>query len=120
MTNIFDKAYEKRPLQDLLSREIDISIVGKRCIYINDFRVQGGKPYVSENLESDTRKTTIRNVLDAFSIQELEAYIKEKIALDAYCAGLRNYRDAEKNERCNKIGEIYEIGSGKEVLNENR
>lgn len=96
MTESWGKAYHLRPLNALCSKEIEITIVGKRCVYINDHRVQGAKPYVSENLPHETRTTTVRDVLDAFSVEAIQAYLEEKIAIDAYCAGLRAYRDAQK------------------------
>lgn len=92
----WEEAYAKRPLSETCSREITIDIVGSRCIYINDHRVQGGKPYASENLPTTSKKTTVRDVLEAFSIDEINEFLKEKIAIEAYCAGLRNYRDAEQ------------------------
>lgn len=88
------EAYAKRPLSDICSKEIDIEIVGERCVYINDFRVAGRKPYVSERLPIKAKKTTIREVLSAFSDEEIHAYLEEKIAINNHCAGLRNYRDA--------------------------
>ena len=33
-----------------MSRKIEITVVGSRCVYVNDTRVAGNKPYVSENL----------------------------------------------------------------------
>jgi len=30
--------------------KVEIVVVGQRCVYINDYRVAGRKPYVSENL----------------------------------------------------------------------
>lgn len=96
MTEAWNKAYEKRRLHDLCSKQITIDIYGDRCIYINDHRVQGGKPYHSENLPIKSKDTTVRDVLEAFSVEEIQAFLAEKIAVDSYCAGLRNYRDAEK------------------------
>jgi len=90
----WNEAYKQRPINPACEREIEIMIVGKRCIYINDLRVQGGKPYVSENLPHERRTTTLRSILDAFTDLEIRAYLEEKIAIDAYCAGLRNFRDA--------------------------
>ena len=98
MTNIWNKAYAKRPLSESCSREISIDIVGDRCIYINDTRVQGGKPYVSENLPTKSKKTTVREVLDAFSEQDIRDYLEERIAVKAYCHGINNYRDESKEE----------------------
>lgn len=94
----WDEAYKSRPLSEVCSREITIDIVGCRCIYINDFRVWGGKPYVSENLPTTTKKSTVRAILEAFSTEELQAYLEEKVAVNAYCAGLRNFRDGIKEE----------------------
>lgn len=94
MADIFQKAYEKRPENQLCSESISIDIVGDRCIYINNHRVQGGKPYVSEGLSTKSKKTTVRDVLMAFSNEQIEAFLKEKIAIANYCSGLRNYRDA--------------------------
>lgn len=33
-----------------MNKKVTITVVGRRCVYINDYRVAGGKPYVSENL----------------------------------------------------------------------
>lgn len=101
-TDPWNKAYQDRPLNPKCDRVIEIAIVGKRCVYIDDHRVQGGKPYVSENLPYDSRNTTVRDVLEAFSTEDIHAYLEEKIAIDAYCAGLRNYRDAGKDKKDDK------------------
>lgn len=97
MNNSWNDGYAKRPLNEICSQQIEIQIVGERCIYINNRRVQGGKPYVSENLPTKTKHTAMREILDAFSTEEIHAYLEEKIAVNAYCAGLRNYRDAEES-----------------------
>ena len=98
MSNVWNIAYNKRPLNEKCSRVIEIDIVGNRCVYINNHRVEGGKPYASENLPSKIKKTTVREVLDAFSRDDILAYLEEKIAIESYCSGLRNYRDAEPKE----------------------
>jgi hypothetical protein len=49
-TDPWNAAYKLRPLNPNCDRKIEITIVGKRCIYINDYRVQGGKSYVSQSL----------------------------------------------------------------------
>jgi hypothetical protein len=36
-------------------------------------------------------------VLEAFSAEDIHAYLEEKTAINAYCAGLRNYRDTGKD-----------------------
>lgn len=90
----WQKAYAKRPLSEICSKQITIDIVGKRCVYINDYRVVGGKPYVSESLPTDSRKLTVRDVLEAFSNEQLRAFLDERVAISAYCAGLRDLRDS--------------------------
>lgn len=112
MSDIFFKAYEKRPLNDVCDRSINIEIVGSRCVYINNHRVQGGKPYVSENLKSDVRKTTVRDVLEAFSVAEIHAYLEERIAINAYCAGLREYRDVAAMETATALSKVQTSKEG--------
>lgn len=92
----WSKAYDKRPQNPLCSREIDITIVGERCVYVDATRVAGGKPYVSENLPSLSKATTVRDVLSAFTEEELLAYLAERREVNAYCAGLRAFRDADR------------------------
>lgn len=48
-------------------KEVEITVVGRRCVYINDYRVVGGKPYVSENLPSHSFKCTVKDILDALT-----------------------------------------------------
>lgn len=84
--NPFNKVWADRPLSEKCSREIAIDIVGDRCIYIDNTRVQGGKPYCSENLPTKSKKTTVREVLSAFSDKEIRAYLKEKRDLKKYFA----------------------------------
>lgn len=31
--------------------KVELVVVGKRCVYLNDYRLAGNKPYVSENLQ---------------------------------------------------------------------
>lgn len=99
LDEVWGEAYKNRPLDEKCSREITIDIVGDRCIYINDYRVQGGKPYHSENLPTKTKKTTVRDVLQAFTDDEINAYLKEKKAVDNYCAGLRAFRDIQRKTK---------------------
>lgn len=44
---------------------IDLTIVGKRCVYLNDYRIAGGKPYVSENLPQHSFEVTVEDILAA-------------------------------------------------------
>jgi hypothetical protein len=103
MTEVWDEIYSKRPLCENLSKTITIDIVGNRCVYINNHRVEGGKPYVSENLPTKSKNTTIRNILEAFTTEDIEAYLKEKIATAAYFHAARNYRDALESAKVEQI-----------------
>lgn len=94
MSGPWNAAYDKRPTDPLCEREIEIHVVGDRCIYVNDRRVAGSKPYVSENLPYKTKRTKVREVLDAFTEAEILAYLFERRERNAYYAGLRAYRDA--------------------------
>lgn len=98
MSDPFNAAYDKRPLNDLCSREIEVSVVGDRCVYVNDHRVAGGKPYISENLPTRAKRTTVRQVLDAFSEAEILAYLFERREVRAYCAGIHAFRDADAKQ----------------------
>lgn len=90
----FRAAYDERPTDELCSRSITVDVVGTRCVYLNQHRIAGAKPYVSEGLSSRSMTLTVREALAAFSEREIEAYLREKRAREAYCAGLRSYRDA--------------------------
>lgn len=89
--DVFFKASELRPTEKLLDKETTITIVGSRCIYINDHRSWGGKPYVSESLPYTERKVTVRDLTDAFSLDELMSAIKERLEREAFYHGLRSY-----------------------------
>ena len=58
-----------------VEKKIEIEIVGKRCVYINDYRVAGSKPYASENLPQYAFTATISDILDAFSLPEIINYL---------------------------------------------
>lgn len=96
------QAYDARPTNPLCEREIEVRVVAQRCIYLNDRRVAGGKPFISENLSSFAKKTSVRQVLAAFSDDEIIAYLKEKTEREAYCAGARAYRDASQENSDNQ------------------
>jgi hypothetical protein len=69
-----------RPTEIALDAETAVQVVGTRCVYVNDYRVAGGKPYYSEGLPNQRFKTTIRDVLDAFPDRILEAALREREA----------------------------------------
>lgn len=93
MIKAWQDTYNSRPFSDLCGRQITVDIVGTRCVYLNNHRIAGGKPYVSENIPSRSMNLTVREALAAFTEAELLAYLFERREQNAYCAGARNYRD---------------------------
>ena len=65
---------------EICNRVIELVIVGERCVYINNSRIEGSKPYASENLPHQHKETTVAKVLGAFSIREIEAYLATQSA----------------------------------------
>ena len=63
-----------------MSKPIEIIVVGSRCVYMNDYRVAGSKPYVSENLPHQTFRATLEDILDAFALDDLQKAVDERIA----------------------------------------
>lgn len=63
-----------------MSDPIEIVIVGNRCVYINNYRVVGSKPYVSENLPHQTFRVTLAEILDAFALDDLQKAVDERQA----------------------------------------
>ena len=61
-----------------MSKKIEICVVGERCVYINDFRVAGGKPYVSENLPQHSFYVMPEDVFEAFSTAQIKAELKRR------------------------------------------
>jgi hypothetical protein len=82
----FNDVYDSQPATPTRGRPVEVDVVGRRCVYVNSFRVAGGKPYVSERLPSHTLHTTLGAVLDAFSEQEVFAALAEKKASQEYFA----------------------------------
>lgn len=72
---------------------IEVSVVGRRCVYVNDYRVAGGKPYYSENLPHHELKTTLGDVLDAFRAEDIRAALAER---EEYAESLRAYHERKK------------------------
>lgn len=69
--------FASKPACPVAETPVEVSVVGKRCVYVNDYRIAGSKPYVSENLPSHDFKTTLRKVLDAFTRDQIRAALKE-------------------------------------------
>ncbi len=84
------------PLTPARDRAIDVDVVGRRCVYVNSYRVAGGKPYVSEGLSSYTLTTTLGNVLDAFSETEIMAALREAKGKRDYWTAFHAAKSAEQ------------------------
>lgn len=61
-------------LDELARREIELVVVGQRCVYLDDYRIAGSKPYVSENLPQHSFKIKVQDVLNA--LPELSAALR--------------------------------------------
>ena len=84
--NPFNAVWDNQPAKPVSDTPIEITVVGRRCVYINNYRSAGGKPHVSENLPSFEHKTTIGEVLAAFTEKQIRAYLREKKATRDYFA----------------------------------
>jgi hypothetical protein len=76
-------ARPKTPVGDTL---VEVHVVAQRCVYINNYRVAGSKPYVSEGLPSHNLKTTLDNVLSAFREEDILVALEEKRVTAEYFA----------------------------------
>jgi len=74
---LYKEARATEPKRPVGNREIEVEVVGKRCVYVDNYRIAGGKPYVSEGLPSYTLKTRLRDVLEAFSEADILAVLAE-------------------------------------------
>jgi hypothetical protein len=54
-----------------VNSEIELSVVGKRCVYLNNLRVAGNKPYISENLPTHHFTIRVQDILDAMPMLQL-------------------------------------------------
>lgn len=79
----FNEVYANRP-NAILATPIEVSVVAKRCVYVNDYRIAGSKPYHSENLPSHQFTSTLKDIIDAFSEDQLLAAIAERKEQNAY------------------------------------
>lgn len=88
MANLTPEIIDAAPKTPTADKPVDVDVVARRCVYVNDFRIAGSKPYHSENLPSHTLKTTLGDVLNAFTNEEIRK------ALDEQEARARYLRDA--------------------------
>jgi hypothetical protein len=97
-TEDFNEVYDARP-KAMAEKPIEVSVVGKRCVYVNDYRICGSKPYVSENLPWHDFTTSMGDVLSAFREEDVLAYFAERKACNEYLAAWRAARDAAEQPR---------------------
>lgn len=62
----------------MMSKKVEISIVHDRCIYINDYRIVGNKPYSSENLKTTNYFVDTNKILDQLDFKDIEKYVEDK------------------------------------------
>lgn len=84
-----------KPASPVGEKLVEVSIVGKRCVYLNDYRVAGGKPYFSENLPTHTLTTSLKEVIAAFAEDDILAAITESRAERAYFAAFHAQVDKQ-------------------------
>jgi hypothetical protein len=85
-TTTFEDVWNSRSL-DALNKPAEVLVMGKRCVYIDSHRVAGGKPYVSEKLPYHTFKTTLGEVLEAFTDEDImQALVDRKVNRDLMVA----------------------------------
>lgn len=92
-TEDFNAVYDARP-KAMQSRPVEVSVVGRRCVYLNNYRIAGGKPYHSENLPTHELTATLGDIINAFSKEDILAAYAEREASSEYMSAWRAARDA--------------------------
>ena len=93
MSALTQEVLDAAPATPTADKPISVHVVARRCVYVNDYRIAGGKPYVSENLPTNTLKTTLGDVLRAFSSADIRKALVEQEAKAKY------FRDAHQAAR---------------------
>lgn len=70
-------------------KTLTVTVVGRRCVYINDYRVAGSKPYVSENLPSWSFEADINDLRYAIGRRPSSANKALQSRIEALEAALR-------------------------------
>lgn len=85
---------------DLLAREVELTVVGSRCVYLNDHRIAGSKPYVSENLPQHSFQVRVGEIINAIPAlapkPTLAATNAQQAALREALEGVLPYVEAER------------------------
>lgn len=74
----FNEVWFNKPEMPVADREFDVTVVAKRCVYLDGHRIAGGKPYVSEGLPQHTLKSSLANVIDSFPEEDILAALAER------------------------------------------
>jgi len=78
-------------------KTLTVTVVGRRCVYINDYRVAGSKPYVSENLPSWSFEANINDLRYAIGRRPSSANKALQSRIEALEAALREAAKAERD-----------------------
>lgn len=77
-------------------KTLTVTVVGRRCVYINDYRVAGSKPYVSENLPSWSFEADINDLRYAIGRRPSSANKALQSRIEALEAALRKIAGGAK------------------------
>lgn len=83
------------PAKPTWDKHVELSVVGRRCVYLNNYRIAGDKPYYTENLPHHEFKVGIGDVLEAFRPEEIRAALDEQAAYKKHWADYHARLDAE-------------------------
>lgn len=75
-------------------KTLTVTVVGRRCVYINDYRVAGSKPYVSENLPSWSFEADINDLRYAIGRRPSSANKALQARIEALLADNAKLREA--------------------------
>lgn len=81
-------------------KTLTVTVVGRRCVYINDYRVAGSKPYVSENLPSWSFEADINDLRYAIGRRPSSANKALQARVDVLEAALRFYARENSWKSC--------------------
>lgn len=76
--------FRNKPASPVADTSIEVSVVGRRCVYLNDYRIAGSKPYYSENIPSYNLTANVRDVITALGKEKILAAMTEMDAERAY------------------------------------
>lgn len=92
----FNEVWAARPAAPVGDKAVEVHVVAKRCVYINDRRIAGGKPYASENLPSHNLKTSLAEIIEAFPEEDILEALAERRKRKEYFAAYHARRAASE------------------------